>query len=386
MKVIRTIHPVGQGGFYSEIFRDGINDHCIVYDCGSENKQKLKSAISSALPDDTPIDILFISHFDSDHVNGIKELRKHHTIKCVVMPQLKQFEWFYILEDCVKREKKATDEIIHNLITAIQDIPIVEVKPSNSERGFDGNEDTHFINLDENIGLRIIKSGAKLSNDWLGKISWIFMPINNWDAQKISQLKKELENLLKSISGKTTIDWSNLSDEIIPMIDQHRQKINNIYKKIFGSANNGSMLLYSGINDVNHQIHSHHFFNCCQCEYCLRWRGYHYFHRDKEARLYTGDANLLDGFQIRNLQKIVDSLIDRIGLMQIPHHGSIKNFSCKAYSDLSIEESVLFVSYGTRNRYGHPSTYLIGSLRGEELPIAEVTECNDTTLYQIIDI
>ena len=302
------------------------------------------------------------------------------------MPQLKQFEWFYILEDCIKRGIKATDEHINNLRTAIQDIPIVEVKPSNSERGFDGNEDTHFINLDENIGLRIIKSGAKLSNDWLGKISWIFMPINNWDAQKISQLKKELEILLKPILGKTTIDWSNLSDEIIPMIDQHRQKINNIYKKIFGSANNGSMLLYSGINDVNHQIHSHHFFNCCQCECCLRWRGYHYFHRDKEACLYTGDANLLDGFQIRNLQKIVDSLIDRIGLMQIPHHGSIKNFSCKAYSDLSIEESVLFVSYGTRNRYGHPSTYLIGSLRGEELPIAEVTECNETTLYQIIDI
>ena len=386
MKVIRTIHPVGQGGFYTEIFRDGINDHCIVYDCGSENKQKLKSAIRSALPDNTPIDILFISHFDSDHVNGIKELIKHHTIKCVVMPQLKQFEWFYILEDCIKRGIKATDEHINNLRAAIQDIPIVEVEPSNSERGFDGNEDTRFINLDGNIELRIIKSGAKLSNVWLCKISWIFMPINNWDALKISQLKEKLENLFKPILGKTIIDWSNLSDEIIPMIDQHRQKINNIYKNIFGSANNGSMLLYSGLNDVNHQIHSHHFFYCCQCECCLRWRGYHYFHRDKEACLYTGDANLLDGFQIRNLQKIVGSLKDNIGLMQMPHHGSIKNFSCKAYSDLSIEESVLFVSYGTRNRYGHPSTYLIGRLRGEELPIAEVTECNDTTLYQIIEL
>ena len=386
MKVIRTIHPVGQGGFYTEIFRDGINDHCIVYDCGSENKQKLKSAIRSALPDNTPIDILFISHFDSDHVNGIKELIKHHTIKCVVMPQLKQFEWFYILEDCIKRGIKATDEHINNLRTAIQDIPIVEVEPSNTESESDQNEDTHFINLDENNGLRIIKSGTKLSNDWLGKISWIFMPINNWDALKISQLKKELENLLKPISGKTTIDWSNLSDEIIPMIDQHRQKINNIYKNIFGSANNGSMLLYSGLNDVNHQIHSHLFFNCYRCEHCLRWCGCHYIHLDKEACLYTGDANLLDGFQIHNLQKIVVNLIDRIGLMQIPHHGSIKNFSWQAYSKLSIEESVLFVSYGTRNRYGHPSTYLIGSLRGEELPIAEVTECNDTTLYQIIDI
>lgn len=212
------------------------------------------------------------------------------------------------------------------------------------------------------------------------------MPINNWDAQKISQLKEKLEILLKPILGKTTIDWSNLSDEIIPMIDQHRQIINNIYKNIFGSANNGSMLLYSGLNDVNHQIHSHLFFNCCQCKHCLRWSDCHDVHRDKEACLYTGDANLLDGFQIRNLQQIVGSLKDNIGLMQIPHHGSIKNFSWQAYSNLSIGESVLFVSYGTRNRYGHPSTNLIGSLRGEELPIAEVTECNDTTLYQIIDI
>lgn len=386
MEVIRTIHPVGQGGFYSEIFRDGINDYCIVYDCGSENKQKLKSAISSAFPDNTPIDILFISHFDSDHVNGIKELIKHHTIKCVVMPQLKQFEWFYILDDCIKREKKATDEHIHNLRTAIRDIPIVEVEPSNSERGVDANENTHFINLDENIELRIIKSGTKLSNDWLGEISWIFMPINNWNALKISQLKKELENLLKPILGKTIIDWSNLSDEIIPTLNKHRKKFNSIYKKIFGSANNGSMLLYSGINDVNHQIHSHLFFNCCQCECCLRWSGCHYVYRDKEVCLYTGDANLLDGFQIRNLQMKVGRLIDRIGLMQIPRHGSIKNFSWQAYSNLSIGESVLFVSYGTRNRYGHPSTNLIGSLRGEELPIAEVTECNDTTLYQLIDL
>lgn len=33
-----------------------------------------------------------------------------------------------------------------------------------------------------------------------------------------------------------------------------------------------------------------------------------------------------------------------------------------------------------------PSVLLIGSLRGKKLPIAEVTECNDTTLYQIIEL
>ena len=109
--VTRTIQPVGQGGFYTEIFeipnqKGEISTHCVVYDCGSATRAEPKKTIESALFDDKDldIDILFISHFDDDHVNGLAELSKKHRIKRIVIPQIHGYEWFYILEDSIKRE------------------------------------------------------------------------------------------------------------------------------------------------------------------------------------------------------------------------------------------------------------------------------------------
>ncbi len=95
--MIRTIQPVGQGGFYTEIFsRDTGNgqrkEFCYVYDCGASNRGEPKNSISSALPLGMPIEILFIFHFDSDHVNGIKELKRNHPIRCIVMPQFDDYK------------------------------------------------------------------------------------------------------------------------------------------------------------------------------------------------------------------------------------------------------------------------------------------------------
>ena len=108
--VTRTIQPVGQGGFYTEIFeipnqKGEISTHCVVYDCGSATRAEPKKTIESALFDDKDldIDILFISHFDDDHVNGLAELSKKHRIKRIVIPQIHGYEWFYILEDSIKR-------------------------------------------------------------------------------------------------------------------------------------------------------------------------------------------------------------------------------------------------------------------------------------------
>lgn len=81
MKVIRTFHPIGQGAFYSEQF---INDNntpigTIVYDCGSNNLTCLKKIIPGCFIS-RDIDILFISHFDADHINGISTLKNIITL------------------------------------------------------------------------------------------------------------------------------------------------------------------------------------------------------------------------------------------------------------------------------------------------------------------
>lgn len=76
----------------------------------------------------------------------------------------------------------------------------------------------------------------------------------------------------------------------------------------------------------------------------------------------------------------------RVGLIQIPHHGSAHNSSINAFVLCEDAQPLLFVSYGCNNRYGHPSTRLLGKLRANGYEIAEVTEKKDSYYMEIIKI
>ena len=49
MEITRIIHPVGQGGFYSERLYDYDNDTeiAVIYDCGGNNQEVMKSCINT---------------------------------------------------------------------------------------------------------------------------------------------------------------------------------------------------------------------------------------------------------------------------------------------------------------------------------------------------
>lgn len=67
----RYIYPVGQGGFAVE----NILGYTVAYDCGSiTNQGMLESCIDYAAGTFKTIDVLFLSHFDKDHVNGLTYL------------------------------------------------------------------------------------------------------------------------------------------------------------------------------------------------------------------------------------------------------------------------------------------------------------------------
>lgn len=93
MELIRTIHPIGQGAFYSEKFKaeDGHTVN-VVYDCGSGTtrtiSQPCQDIINGAFNPGEEIDILFISHFHADHINGISTLKNRCNIKKVVIPHI----------------------------------------------------------------------------------------------------------------------------------------------------------------------------------------------------------------------------------------------------------------------------------------------------------
>ena len=81
----RTFHAIGQGAFYTEKFENGFT---IVYDCGGQNKKFIVNKIQEVFQKNEKIDILFISHFHNDHINGVDFLLEYCDVKKVVLPFL----------------------------------------------------------------------------------------------------------------------------------------------------------------------------------------------------------------------------------------------------------------------------------------------------------
>ena len=399
--VTRTIQPVGQGGFYTEIFeipnqKGEISTRCVVYDCGSATRSEPKKTIESALFDEDglDIDILFISHFDDDHVNGLTELSKKHRIKRIVIPQIHGYEWFYVLEDSIKRGTyQPRGNLINSFLKSIRnetsqnEIQIIEIAPIDSEeRPGRNNYDAQSIN---ELNYRKFWYSGLGFYPFEKEIGWIYIPVNTMDLNKINSLKRELAPIFGA--EYDTAIWDELSGEqCAKVISENRSKINAVYKKVFGSSNASSMCLYSGLDSVNHQsesiIHSESIYKDCW-QFCYR-RHYWCGRKDNsEACLYTGDSNLNDPNLRKTLSSLLNPFIRRIGLIQIPHHGSVHNSSNNAFNELC-EDALpsLFVSYGCYNRYGHPSTRLFGKLRADGYAISEVTEKKDSYHMEIVKI
>lgn len=80
-------HPIGQGFFYTGRLRGGHSEFNFVFDCGSLSYSVLNDTIDRYRTIQTrDIDLLIISHFDADHINGLKRLLEGRKVKKVVAP------------------------------------------------------------------------------------------------------------------------------------------------------------------------------------------------------------------------------------------------------------------------------------------------------------
>lgn len=101
----QCFHAVGHGTFFTATFISKDTNQSvlsIVYDCGSKRKNKIREAINNLKKDLTispprhiifepyflpeKIDLLIISHFDDDHVNGIEQLLQTRSVHYLVLP------------------------------------------------------------------------------------------------------------------------------------------------------------------------------------------------------------------------------------------------------------------------------------------------------------
>lgn len=348
----RTFHPVGQGAFYSEEHNDGIN---IVYDCGTTAPTRYRSVVESSFRD-KDVYILFISHFDSDHISTIPALVKSvNSIKFVVLPLMDKEQinllinvYYYLSEDLKKIISDPEGFFGSNT-------KIIRVKAAGSYN--ENNADPVDIEdvqerFTNESGYTEIDSGVPLT---IGKVHnssrmWTFIPYNYESKKRTEELVELLVNNGFDINRMKSDSEYVLTDAVIK---NKGTKVREIYKKLSGNINQNSLLVYSGPLELEEK-------DICVCHHIKLFGFYHdldvYTCNYKSGCIYTGDCD----FNQINLKNIYSKYIQYVGTVQVPHHGASSNFSIKSLE--GCENAICPVSHGFHRKYKHPHDSVIKEL------------------------
>lgn len=382
MIVSRVIHPIGQGAFYTERIRTNGKTFNIVYDCGgttsykvNRNKPILEAEIKTFYGKNENIDLLFISHFDYDHVNGLKYLKDHCNIKRVIMPLIPTAaRWIYLsqLDDDLQLLMTNPGEFFGN------DTEIISVRYSN---GGEFQQDELVLNDNEPSPKQEIVSGTIIQ--FRNLHDWCYIPFNfDEDARY-----KKLIDLMAS----RRLELDKLLNGDVDYIIANRAKINEAYKNVVkknGSSNESSLIVYSGpVSDKHEYIKKYNYI----CNVSCLVRRFRYgcnmipFIRKRVACLYLGDTDLNQvsgGYGIiEDIYHNLGVVKDNIGTIQVPHHGSEKSFNDDIlwYN----KPSLYFASFGNQNRYGHPSYRVVEDIEIHNHFVG-VTEDRNSALVETI--
>lgn len=375
--VTRIIHPIGQGAFYTERLRMGKFEHNVVYDCGSLRRPKAaQTEINSYYEDGDVIDILFISHFDNDHINGLLHLKKKCRIMNVVMPLIdRNHKWVYLSQ---------LDASLHSIVTKpevfFKDSRLIWVKTFDSKEEASDRYVIDLINeppIDRSIE---INSGTRIYlNDFN---DWCYIPFN-FDE------KGRYDKLIDELRGKD-IDIMLLENGNLEYIISNTKTINECYKQTMSDGSNKtSLVLYSGPsnNEFNFEQNIFCSLKMIPNVYIEHLPVFKVVYKSCVACLYLGDTDLNQRCSSYDILDAICStlrnLTQNIGLVQLPHHGAIKNFSSKLVHRLG-QPIRYFASFGKSNRYGHPSARVVEEVSSSNI-FYPVTEERDSMIVDIIN-
>ena len=378
--ISRVIHPVGQGAFYTERIHKNGRCYNIVYDCGSrttykvnKNKPILQAEIETFYNYTERINLLFISHFDNDHVNGLKYLKEHCNIQRVILPLIPTAaQWIYLSQ---------LDEDLQLLMTNPKEFFGEETKITRVSytTGSDIPSDDVYLHEEDGSEIPIITSGSRISSSFFD--DWCYIPFNfNEEAR--------YEKLL-SLIATHKLDIDKLLKGDVDYIIGNRAKINKAYKDVVkkhGSSNESSLTVYSGPINTESKYIKKSISISNRSYFVKKYNPFdmHPFIR-RVASLYLGDTDLnqISGGQsmMRAIYNSLREVANNIGTIQVPHHGSEKNFNDELlwYSC----PKICFASFGKQNMYGHPSYRIVADIEMHNYFIG-VTEDRNSAFVETI--
>lgn len=391
IELTRTFHPVGQGAFYSEQIKYGENDPFVmVYDCGSDTMpparhngiiksgSKLEKRIHSDLGSNK-VDLLFISHFDADHINGCELLEP----KTVVLPFVNStYKWILEIIGLLTGNPSLSTlfldprSIFHNA-------NIIRIMQNGGDDRDQNNEDVLDAPIDLNDpdlfagrpnGEINIKSGIPIFAA-LGSQIWEYIPWN-------PNISKFLAKLEAKIAAEPKLDFKKLRNKINGKYILGEPGVFDKLKEIYSSLpdkNDHSIQVYSG---PNLQITIRNWVSFYVGSYPCWWKRIWDEH-NRISCIYFGDIKIEDKWLGDFYRFLGEDRLEHVGCIQIPHHGSVLNEGWKCLDSPYLDRPIVCViSVGENNKHCHPSAKVISELLRADAIVIMVTEKSSSMLIE----
>jgi hypothetical protein len=418
---------VGQGGLmHCKILeRPTARTIEIVFDCGSFNRDALREGIDDIEADS--LDILFVSHLDSDHVNGIDYLMNKKEVETVVIPFLDELETVAMVCRSLSRGGITTDflRFVGDPIGWFTERGAQRVitvgRPGLDDEGGGGGGpeperplgEPYWHHLEPRrdrtprcIPHSVISYGRAPTLEYEGKeaieviatppqaeitlnlgppaavASWTLVPyVHPFDAAAIGRFQSAVKRAVGVNPRESVATTSFRKRFLSKLVDRNlRKELKACYAALSTEHNDVSMSLYSG-----------------PIPWAARQSWSYVTHPDEEgpqmrldgwarggpAWICTGDANLRSAKTRDAWLRRYSAYFQDLGVFVLPHHGSHYNLSKEVLQRLG---RVTYLACAKSASVHHPSAQCIGYLQQKGFGLWQVSEDPSSTFEVSIAI
>lgn len=329
----------------TEVEAENLSSFMIV-DCGGNN---ISGAINQHITQGDVIDMLVISHFDDDHINGLPDLfNKVDKIKKIFIPYYRGIGDYLLLMAYVYGNGATFDDVDEIILV-------------NSSKGVEDEQDFNEIRIEDLLGI----DRYRLENTMITEIKktffsikgeWIFKFYNARISTDINTVISDIDNLISNNNCKDLEELLKLKPNVA------KAGLRRIYSTYCSSKynnskqNQSSFCLYHApikreIGRIHFMTHDRVWFRSCIKGTCL-------------GTMLTGDISLKTKKNPKNYNEFKEHYkneIDDIGIFLLPHHGAKNNWNSKVLTDF-YRANIFLNSSGTNNRFKHPGFRVIKEL------------------------
>ncbi|WP_159098072.1 MBL fold metallo-hydrolase [Parazoarcus communis] len=420
---------VGQGGLMTSeiVVRDAPRPPYafkIAFDCGSVNREHLRQGIDAL--EDRAVDILFISHLDADHVNGIDLLLSKVDVDTVVLPCLDPLNMTAIVCEELNRGgiPGGLKNFLRNPATWFADRGVKRVlflsrdTPGDDSAPPFGPDSPSPLQVGEplapnqrqeprrlkclvhssasspvhlpttKISASVLPSSSAFEVDLsigsASQLTWLFVPyVHPFPEDRVKAFLKAVRTTL-SVPDTEAIATPAFARRLFAALTDvaKRENLKRCYALLSSNNNKPSLSLYSGPfpgrGDVweiqtlgSGYYHAHWPLH-------VRW---HYipsalvseplFYPERAGWISTGDADLKSRNTRSAWLRRYSQLLKETGTFLLPHHGS----NSSVHSEVLEEAShAMTISCAATGRSHHPHPVLVSKIKGLGIGMWQVSE------------